>query len=276
MEFETLTVRAEGQVGYLILDRPDRLNAMNAAMLREVAYAAQWFNDQHHVRVVIIHGAGSAFSAGADLKDPPLATAAPGSGLSWGHRREIGQLGLRMVEAVEAMRAVTIAQVHGRAVGGGVVLMTACDLRIVADDAILSIPEVDLGAPLAWGGIPRLVREIGPAMTKELVMTCREFSATEAKLVGLVNRVVKSSKLVAEGEHMATTLSRKPTVPVAITKDHVNAVTRSMAAETAFADGDALLGVIQDPEAQAAMRDYAERTFQGGSKEGESSEGKGD
>jgi len=269
MEFETLTVRAEGQVGYLILDRPERLNAMNAAMLRELSYVAQWFNDQHHVRVVIIHGAGNAFSAGADLKDPPLAAAAPGSGLSWGHRREIGQLGLRMVEAVEGMRAVTIAQIHGRAVGGGVVLMTACDLRIVADDATLSIPEVDLGAPLAWGGIPRLVREIGPAMTKELVMTAREFSATEAKLVGLVNRVVKSSKLVAEGEHMATTLSRKPTVPVAITKDHVNAVTRSMAAETAFADGDALLGVMQDPEAQAAMRDYAERTFKDASEEGE-------
>lgn len=270
MEFETVTVRAEGQVGYLILDRPDRLNAMNAAMLREITHAAQWFNDQHNVRVVILHGAGNAFSAGADLKDPPLATAAPGSGLSWGHRREIGQLGLRMIEAVESMRAVTIAQVHGAAVGGALVLMTACDMRIVADDATLSVPEVDLGAPLAWGGIPRLVREIGPAMTKELVMTCREFSATEAKLVGLVNRVVKSSKLVAEGEHLATTLSRKPTAPVAITKDHVNAVTRSIAADTGFADGDTLLGVIQDPEAQAAMRAYSERIAKDGSGESQS------
>ena len=114
-----------------------------------------------------------------------MAGAGPRSGMSWAERREIGQLGLRMADAIESMRAVTIAQVHGYAVGGGVVLVAACDLRVAADDAVFSIPEIELGIPLAWGGIPRLVREIGPALTKELVMTCRRFTPAEAKAAGL-------------------------------------------------------------------------------------------
>ena len=95
-----------------------------------------------------------------------------------------------MAEAIESMRAITIARIHGHCVGGGCGAGGACDLRVAADTTRFSIPEVDLGIPLAWGGIPRLVREIGPAMTKELVLSCRPFSAEEARGLGFVNRVV--------------------------------------------------------------------------------------
>src|SRR4030095_2456148 len=114
--------------------------------------------------------------------------AAPGAGRSWAERREVGQLGLRMSDALEQMRAVTIAQRTGARGGGGVVLVAAVDLRVVAEGTVLSIPEIDLGIPLAWGGIPRLVREIGPALTKELVITCRPFTSQEAKAIGFINR----------------------------------------------------------------------------------------
>ena len=90
-----------------------------------------------------------------------------------------------MADAIEQMRATTIVRLHGHIVGGGVVLASACDMRVAAEDARFSIPEIELGIPLAWGGIPRLVREIGPAMTKELVMTCRPFTSQEAKALGL-------------------------------------------------------------------------------------------
>jgi enoyl-CoA hydratase/carnithine racemase len=160
------------------------------------------------------------------------------------------------------MRAVTIAQVHGHAVGGGVVLMAACDLRVVAEGTVLSIPEVDLGIPLAWGGIPRLVREIGPALTKELVMTCRRFTPEEARAAGFVNRVVPEAHLEAEARALAQELAAKPAVPVIVTKEHVNAVTRAMGAGlTAFADGDVLLGAVFDPESLEAARRYRDRTF---------------
>jgi enoyl-CoA hydratase/carnithine racemase len=260
MQFGTIGVTCDGRLGRLTLARPDRLNAMGAAMLQELTEAAHWFDRQPEVRVVIISGAGRAFSAGADLQDRPIAAAAPESGNAWGMRREVGQYGLRMADAIEQMRPITIAQVHGYAVGGGLVLMVACDLRVAAEDTVFSIPEIELGIPLAWGGIPRLVREIGPALTKELVISCRRFTAAEAKAAGLINRVVPAAQLQAEVETLARTVIEKPPVPVTITKEHVNAIARAMSAGlTGFADGDTLLGVASDPESRAAAIAYVER-----------------
>ena len=264
MNFETLTLSADGPVGRLTLNRPERLNALGATTLRELAEAARWFDARPDVRVVIVEGAGRAFCAGADLRDPSIAEAVPASGKSWGERREVGQLGLRMADAIEQMRAVTIAKVQGHAVGGGIVIMAACDLRVVAEDAVLSIPEIDLGIPLAWGGIPRLVREIGPAMTKELVMTCRPFTPREAQAMGFVNRVVPAARLDAEAEALAAEIAAKPSVPITITKEHANAVTRAMSAGiTSFADGDALLSTAFEPESFKAREAYVARSLGG-------------
>src|SRR5208282_5162406 len=261
-EFQTIKVEVEGPLGRLVLNRPERLNAIGATMLQEFVEAARWFDSHRELRVVIVGGAGRAFSAGADLKDSPAAAATPGTGNSWLFRREAGQYGLRAADALEQMRAVTIAQVHGYAVGGGVVLVAVCDLRVAADDAAFFIPEIDLGIPLAWGGIPRLVREIGPALTKELVMTCRRFTPAEAKAMGFLNRVVPLARLQAEVEELARELIAKPSVPVVITKEHVNSVVRAMGAGmTPFADSDVLLGASGDEESAAAARAYREKAF---------------
>ncbi len=186
-ELETIRIEADAgaRIGRLTLDRAEKLNPLSTRTLEEIAEAAAWFDRHPAVRVVIVSGAGRAFSAGADiasfggrLTDPDLSP------------RDAADAGRLMADALEAMRAVTIARIHGHCVGGGVVLAAACDLRVAAADTRFSIPEVDLGIPLAWGGIPRLVREIGPAAAKELVMTCRPFDAAEAHALGLVNRVV--------------------------------------------------------------------------------------
>ena len=260
MNFETIKTEVDGALGRLTLDRPERLNAMNRTMLRELVDVARWFDEQREVRVVIVSGAGRAFCAGADLKDSPAFEALPGSGGSWLYRREAAQYGRRMADAIEQMRATTIARLHGHIVGGGVVLASACDLRVAAEDARFSIPEVELGIPLAWGGIPRLVREIGPAMTKELVMTCRQFTPQEAQAMRFINRVVPMDQLDQHVEQLAAEIMRMPSVPVVITKEHVNAVSRAMCAGlTAFADGDALISAITDPESAQARNDYTSR-----------------
>jgi enoyl-CoA hydratase/carnithine racemase len=260
-EFQTIRVEVDDALGRLTLNRPERLNAVGATMLQELAEAARWFDSHRELRVVIVSGAGRAFCAGADLKDSPAAAAAR-LDHSWLYRREVGQYGLRAADALEQMRAITIAQVHGYAVGGGLVLMAVCDLRVAADDAVFFIPEIELGIPLAWGGIPRLVREIGPALTKELVMTCRRFTPAEAKSIGFLNRVVPATQLESEVEQLALEMVAKPSVPVAITKEHVNAVARAMGAGmTAFADGDLLLGASAEEESRAAARAYQEKAF---------------
>lgn len=260
-EFQTIRLAVEGPLGRIILNRPDRLNALGATMMREIAAAARFFDERIGVRVVILSGAGRAFCAGADLLRSPMAGASQSSVDSQSMLREFGRLGMRMADAVEEMRAVTIAQVHGYAVGGGVVLAAACDLRVAAKDAVFSIPEIKLGIPLAWGGIPRLVREIGPALTKELVMTCRRFTPTEAKAAGFLNRVVPIGRLAAEARSLAGELLEMPSVALTITKEHVNSIARAMGTgSTAFADGDVLISAALDPESLTAGRKYFPKT----------------
>ncbi len=165
-----------------------------------------------------------------------------------------------MADAIEAMRAVTVARLHGHCVGGAVVLAAACDLRVASDDTRFSIPEVDLGIPLAWGGIPRLVREIGPALTKELVMTCRPFSASEALAAGFLNRVVPASQLDAAVEDLVAQLEGKSALTLTATKRHTNAVTEGMVGTArAWNDADSLVAALRDPESRAVSAAYLQR-----------------
>ncbi len=175
-------------------------------------------------------------------------------------RREAADAGRLMAEAIESMRAVTVARIHGHCVGGGLVLAAACDLRVAADTTRFSIPEVDLGIPLAWGGIPRLVREIGPAMTKELVLTCRPFTAAEARELGFVNRVVGEGHLEQAVDELVGQLERKSSLTLEATKLAVNAASRAMVSTAgAWSDADTLLSALSDPESRRAAQEYLAR-----------------
>jgi enoyl-CoA hydratase/carnithine racemase len=254
-EFETVDVFAAGERGALTLNRPEKLNPLSSQTLREIAEAARWFDRHPLVKVVVVSGHGRSFSAGADLG----AFDGNASGAE-GSARDNADLGRLMADAVEAMNAITIARVHGHCIGGGLVLAAACDLRVAANDAYFSIPEVDLGIPLAWGGIPRLVREIGPALTKELVMTCRPFTSAEAHAAGFLNRVVASADLDQEVESLVAQLLTKSPLTLRSTKRHVDAVTRQMVGlDRSWADADSLVAALRDPESRASAKAYLDR-----------------
>ena len=247
--FDTILVHTAGDRGTLVLNRPDKLNPLSTHTLYELEAAARWFDGHHELKVVVVSGVGRAMSSGADLR-------AFSEGATWQDRDQ----GRRMAKAVEEMRAVTIAKMHGWCVGGGLVLAAACDLRIAAESARFSIPEVDLGIPLAWGAIPRLVRELGPALTKELVMTCRPFDAAEARAARFVNRVVPDDRLDAEVDELAAELATKPALALDVTKRHVNTVTEQMGSTAmAFVDTDVLQSALHDPESRAVAQAYLER-----------------
>lgn len=255
---ETLRVDVDGAIGRIWLDRPEKLNPLGRRTLEDLAETADVLNRRPEVKVVVVGGAGRAFSAGADVSEwgSPDPEVSP---------RDAADAGRRMAEAVEGMGAVTIARLHGHCVGGGIVLAAACDLRIAAANTRFSIPEVDLGIPLAWGGIPRLVREIGPTATKELVMTCRRFDAEEAHRLGFVTRVVDASDLDAAVDELATGLAEKASFPLRATKRHVDAVTAAMVGvDRAWSDADSLLTALRDPECRAAATRYLDRLGRGG------------
>lgn len=149
--FDTLRIEhdTDSRVATLVLNRPGKLNALSRQLLGELARACRWLDDRGDIAVVVVRGEGRAFSAGFDLGD--FADGDPTISV-----RDTADLGRVAAEALTDVRQLTIAALHGHCVGGGLVLAASCDIRVAADDTRFSIPEVDLGIPLAWGGIPGL------------------------------------------------------------------------------------------------------------------------
>lgn len=243
-----ISVDIDGEVARVVLSRPESLNALSSALLLALVGISAELNKVPGLKVVVISGEGRAFTAGADLGE---FTALGGDA------RDSADLGRRMAEAVESIEAVTVAQIHGYCIGGGVVLAAACDIRVAANDTIFCIPELELGIPLAWGGIPRLIREIGPAATKDLVLTCRRFTAEEAQSLGFITRVVPCDGLAAEIATLTRTLCARSNLTLRSTVRAVDAITNAMVGTfRSQNDADALVGALHDPESREVAATY--------------------
>ena len=216
MHFANLILDTERNVATLTLNRPGRLNALSSDLLGELIDAAEQISNSD-VRVVAIRGVGRAFCAGVDIETFMALIENP----NLEARYDAFRLGGAMADAVEAIPQVTVAALHGSVVGGGVVLAAACDLRVAASDTTFSIPEIDMGISLGWGGIERLVREIGPTLTKELVMTGRNFTASEAKATGFLNEIVDPEDVPKAAYDLAALIASKPRIPIEVTKKHI-------------------------------------------------------
>ena len=246
----TLRIEVNDRIARVALNRPDKLNALSRQLMSEIVELGAWLKLRDDIRVVILSGAGRSFSAGFDLNDFSSASAGESP-------RIAADLGRLATNALTDVPQLTIAAVHGHCVGGGVVFVAACDLRVATTETTFIIPEVDLGIPLAWGGIPRLVREIGPALTKELVLTCRPFDAAEAKAIGFINRVVAPEDLDTTVNELAENLASKTLYSLHSTKQQVNAVMEEIAGTGRSAgDADMLVYAMRDPESREVTARY--------------------
>lgn len=254
MSYQTLTLERDGPVARVWLDRPERLNALNPTALEEIAAVCDELQTSFDVPVVVFGGRGSSFCAGADRKDPP-ARMARGSGASARERRWASQVGRRALEAIENLEAITIARLHGHVIGGGLVLALACDLRVAATSAQFHIPEVDLGIPLTWGAVPRLIHELGAARAKELILLCDRFDAATADRVGLVNKVVPDAELDAAVDDWAKRLAAKPEWATHMSKTQFRAYARTIPlGDVTEADGDLLAGASSEDPSRFAWK----------------------
>jgi enoyl-CoA hydratase/carnithine racemase len=232
---DTITLVRDGELpglATLTLNRPEKLNAISGTMHRDIQEACRELGDDASVRVVIVTGAGRAFSAGADL-GPRRAAAGtalvtPPAPVPPLEERLRATMGNRTSAALETLPQVTIGAVNGLAVGGAVVFLACLDIRIAAEPAWFSIPEVDLDIPLTWNALPRLMRELGPARTKELVMTCDRFTSEDALRWGFVNHVVPEAELLPLAWELAAKLLAKDPMAVALTKSTCNALAEAM------------------------------------------------
>lgn len=210
---DLLVTDQRGPVLYAWLNRPNTRNALDDAMLEAITALFTSVQKRFDTRVVVLGGRGPAFCAGADRRSPPGA-----GGDSERARHWASQVGRRAIEAILDCDAITIARVHGPAIGGGAALALACDFRIGSTDVRLRLPEVDLGMPLAWGVLPRLIEEVGAARARELVMLGDEISPQRAEHLSLLHRVVPGDALDAEVDALAGRMADKPEFAIRTTK----------------------------------------------------------
>lgn len=222
MSYEFLEVRREGHISQVILNRPDQLNALNTGIMEEIEAVSRSFLDDQQTRVVIFKGAGKHFCAGADLKQKVA-----GNDSMVVRRRKSG-LGARMIRAITEIQQVTIAAVHGVALGGGACIPTACDFRIGSDDSQCGYPEVNLGINLMWQSLPLCVRLIGPARAKRMIMLGQKESAETLLEWGFYDEVVPRDELEAAAMRMATLYAKQPPVAVQMIKQSINAVSGAL------------------------------------------------
>ena len=200
MGFELLNLDIDGRLAVVRLNRPGARHALSQALMRDLMRCARELGDRGDVDTVILTGSEQCFSAGADLKD---ARSWADEALPLVARREIASLGYRMCQAWEEMPQITIAAIEGYAVGGGLALALACDWRVMATDAFVSLPEIALGIPLTWGTIPRLTNLLGPARAKRLSILCERFGAAEALAMGLLDHTAPTGHTLVHARAVA-------------------------------------------------------------------------
>lgn len=225
MNFETLDVRTDGSVATVSLNRPDKANAMNGPMWRELREAMRWIDETPAVRVCILRGAGRHFTAGIDLA--LLEAMREGMNVPCaGRAREALRRGILdfqdVITTVERCRKPVIAAVHGACIGGGVDLVTACDMRYCSAQATFSIREIDVGLTADVGTLQRLPRLIGEGMARELAYTGRTVTGPEAREILLVNRCYEDADALFRGVgELAATIAAKSPLSIRGTKEMI-------------------------------------------------------
>jgi enoyl-CoA hydratase len=221
MNTENIVVEMRGRVGLIRLHRPQALNALNSALMRELAAAVDAFEADDNIGCMLITGSEKAFAAGADIKEMA------GKSFTEVYFEDFIATWHRVAEA----RKPVIAAVAGFALGGGCELAQQCDFIIAADNAKFGQPEIKLGIIPGIGGTQRLTRAVGKAKAMDLILTGRMMDAAEAERSGLVARVVPAAGLLDEAMKVAETIASMSLPSVMAAKEAVNRAFETTQAE---------------------------------------------
>jgi enoyl-CoA hydratase len=221
-----VTVTREGHVATVTLDRPEKRNALNPDFWEGFPGVIEALDLDPEVRVIILRGAGSCFSAGLDVPATMPWLPAPGGAPDGAAKMELHRK-IRVMQrsptALERARVPVIAAIHGPCIGAGVDIITACDVRLASADARFSVRETRLAMVADIGTLQRLPAIVGPGIARELVFTGEDFGAERAASIGLVNRVLPTAEaLFAEAQRVAEAIASNPPLTVQGAKQVLN------------------------------------------------------
>lgn len=245
LELETMRCELDGRLARLRMNRPEVHNAANWAWVNDLVSATEYLEQQSEIAVVIVSGEGKSFCSGLDVKELAHGNLSPEWFATW----ERGVIGL------EELDAITIAAIQGYCLGGGLQVALACDLRIAATNAVLSIPAVREGVIAALGPM-RLARLIGAGPAKQLCLLGHRFTPEEALALHLVSEVVPPDQLEAHALAMAQELLEIPFTALKHTKRQIDAAFEVDKATLMAEFIDAQEECLLSPEHQAVMVRY--------------------
>ncbi len=216
MQYENLIFQIDNDgIAWITFNRPKTLNALNTALLKELAIVLDEIYENETIRVLILTGSGEkAFVAGADITE--LAT------FNALQAKHFSETGYALMNKLQDLPIPVIAAVNGFALGGGCEIALACDFIYASETAMFGLPEINLGIIPGFGGTQRLPRLIGKNRAKEMIFTGKMISALEAETIGMVNKVCSQAQLTAEVIATAKIISAKGKVSLRAAKQAIN------------------------------------------------------
>ena len=252
MTYTCLDLTCTDGIATLTFNRPKALNALNSALLTELADAVRQVDADETVRVLILTGAGEkSFIAGADITE--IATLSPLGA------KQFAQFGQEVISSLQALPIPVIAAVNGFALGGGCEMALACDFIYASEKAIFGLPEITLGLIPGFGGTQRLARLIGANRTKEMVFTGRHLSAAEAREIGLVNKVFAPEELMTKTLDVARVIGGKGKASLRAAKQTIGQGLNTDLATGLAIERDAFALCLASPDAQEGTTAFLEK-----------------
>ncbi len=249
--YRTLEIVREGSVATVRVNRPDKLNALNARVRREIAQAVDLLADDDAVRVAILCGAGEkAFVAGADVSEFAGRTA--------GEQREVYR-GRRVYDAVAAFPKPLIAAIHGFCLGGGVELALACDVRVADPSARFGQFEIRLGLIPGAGGTQRLARLVGPGQAARIALSGDVVDAEEAHRIGLVEILAEEGEHLARARELAGRMARWSPVALRLVKESLRAAPETRLTEGLALERELFLAAFASHDGREGVRAFVEK-----------------
>ena len=245
-----LTYEREDHIAVLTVNRPARLNALSAELINDLSEALAQLVTDDDLRVVIITGAGDAFSAGTDISE--LANLTEAEAL------ETSSRGQKICDQIESFPVPVIAAINGVAAGGGCELALACHLRIASTGSKFSLPETHLGLIPAYGGTQRLTRDVAIARALELMLAGKQIDAAAALELGLVNRVVESSELMVAARGLASEIAALAPLAIRACLKAVNQGSRLPFEEGLQLEQDLFASLLETEDAKEGTRAFLE------------------
>lgn len=258
MDLTYINIKTQDGIGWIQFNRPEKLNALNDEVLRDLEQAVAVFEENDAIKVVILHGNEKAFVAGADIKHMKKGD------IKFAYR--LTDLTMRVQERLANLPKPTIAAISGYALGGGCELALCCDFRIAADNALFGQPEISLGIIPGGGGTQRLTRLVGLGSATEIIFLGEMIKAEKAERIGLVNKVVPLGELEAEAEALASKLMKRPAVALRAAKTAIRKGLSVSLGEGLHIEQDLfcmLFGTKDQKEGMTAFLEKREPIFKG-------------